>query len=504
MIDFPFFTQFLKISNLFTLGALAALIIVFIILTQAKKHKLSFTWRMSIALVAGLVLGLGIDIIGRNFGTGTYIQFSQGEIVSWLSLFGNGFLHLIQLLAVPVVFLSIIKVMTDVKAEALKSLTWKTVLLLLGTTAIAAVVGIVVVYAFHLQDSILASEITSQRAESMARIAARSFPEFFLDLIPSNIFAAFSSNSSIVSVVIIGALFAAAIRFLKVKKPDAVAPFVDLLDSLRVTVNSVLTNVIKVMPYGVAALVANTVVRNGLNSILGMVNFILALYAGVIIMLLVYVVLLLVAGINPLRFYQKSLNTMLFAFSSRSSVGTLPYTLDTLENELGVSGQTANFVGTLGTTIGMNGCAGVFPAMLATIVAAAVGTQMNIAFFVMIVLVVTVGSIGIAGVPGTATVAATVTLNGLGFGDAISSIGGVFGIDPIVDMGRTLLNVTGSMVSAVIVDKWNGTFDAKAFQSTSEEKVVATPKQGKVEAPKVEKAKATKSKKPTKTKKTKK
>jgi len=463
MIDFPFFTQFLKLSNLFTLGALVALILIFVLLSQAKKNGVSFTWRMTIALLAGLALGVAIDLIGRY--NGTYVQFSQAEIVSWFGLFGNGFLRLIQLLAVPVVFLSIIKVMTDVKADDLKSLTTKTITLLLGTTAIAAIVGIIVVYAFNLQNSILAAEVTAQRAESMARIASRSFPEFFLDLIPSNIFQAFSSNSSIVSVVIIGALFAGAIRFLKVKKPAAVAPFVDLLDSLRVTVNSVLTNVIKIMPYGVVALVANTIIRNGIGAIMSMLGFIVALYVAVIIMLLVYVVLLFLAGVNPIRFYKKSFNTMLFAFSSRSSVGTLPYTLDTLENKLGVSGQTANFVGTLGTTIGMNGCAGIFPAMLGTIVAAAVGIPMTLSYFVMIVLVVTVGSIGIAGVPGTATVAATVTLNGLGLGEAISSVGGVFGIDPIVDMGRTMLNVTGSMVSAVIVDKWNGTFNEKAFNA---------------------------------------
>jgi len=461
MIDFPFFTQFLKLSNLFTLGALIALIILFVGLSQAKKYKLSFTWRMTLALLGGLLLGVAVDLIGRY--NGTYVTFSRAEIVSWLGLFGNGFLRLIQLLAVPVVFLSIIKVMTDINTETLKTLTWKTVLLLLGTTAIAATVGISVVYLFNLQNSILAAEITSQRAESMAKIATRSFPEFFLDLIPNNIFEAFSTNSSIVSVVIIAALFAAAIRFLKVKKPTEVAPFVSLLDSLRTTVNSVLTNVIKVMPYGVVALVANTIIRNGIDAIRGMIGFIAALYAGVGIMLLVYVVLLFIFGVNPVTFYKKGMNTLLFAFSSRSSVGTLPYTLDTLENKMGVSGQTANFVGTLGTTIGMNGCAGVFPAMLATIVAAAVGIPMSISYFVMIVLVVTIGSIGIAGVPGTATVAATVTLNGLGLGEAMSSIGGVFGIDPIVDMGRTMLNVTGSMVSAVIVDKWNGTFDTKAF-----------------------------------------
>ena len=122
-----------------------------------------------------------------------------------------------------------------------------------------------------------------------------------------------------VSVVIIGALFASAIRFLQKKKPAEVAPFVTLLDSLKVTVNSVLTNIIKLMPYGVTALVANTIVSNGIEVILGMLGFILALYTGVIIMLLVYVVMLLAMGLNPITFYKKAFTTLVFAFSSRSS-----------------------------------------------------------------------------------------------------------------------------------------------------------------------------------------
>ena len=113
----------------------------------------------------------------------------------------------------------------------------------------------------------------------------------------------------------------------------------------------------------------------------------------------------------------------------------------------------------------MNGCAGVFPAMLGTLIAGAVGTELNLSFFVLVVVIVTVGSIGIAGVPGTATVAATVTLNGLGYGHTISSIGAVFGIDPIIDMGRTMLNVAGTMVSAIVVDKWDGTFNREIYDA---------------------------------------
>ncbi len=463
MIDSPFFKQFMKISNLYTLGAVLGLFAIILVLRHLKRKNVSFSNRTLIALILGLVLGFGIDIIGSN--SSVYNELARKEISVWFALLGSGFVRLIQLTAVPVVFFSIIKVVIDVKGDRIRSLTQKTFITLLSTTAISAMVGIFVVKLFNLQGSSFMGDLSQSSIDRIGSVAAKSFPEFFLDLIPNNIFDVFSKNGSIVSVVIIAALIASAMRFLLSKKADQVQPFITVLDAMRVTMNSVLVNIIKLMPYGVVALVANTIVSNGIQAIYAVLGFVVAIYVGVIIMLVVYAIILAFMGLNPLTFYKKAYTTMVFAFSSRSSVGTLPYTLKTLTEDMGVSGQSANFVGTLGTSIGMNGCSGVFPAMLGTLVAAAVGVDMNISFYVMVVLVVTIGSIGIAGVPGTATVAATVTLNGLGLGSAMSHIGSIFGIDPIIDMGRTALNVTGSMLSAIIVDNWEKTFDRDKFNS---------------------------------------
>lgn len=463
MIESPFFQQFLKVSNFYTLGAVAGLVLVVVLLGVLKNKKVSFSNRTLIALVLGLALGLGIDYLGST--SDIYTKFARKEISVWFSLLGSGFVRLIQLTAVPVVFLSIIKVVVDVKGNRIGKLTQKTFAVLLSTTAISALVGIFVVKVFNLQGGSFTGDLSASSIERMGNIAQQSFPEFFLNLIPSNILSVMSNNSSIVSVVIVAGLLATAIRFLKVKKPEQIEPLVSLLDSLREAMNSVLINVIKLMPYGVVALVANNIVSNGIAAITAVLGFIVAIYVGVIIMMVIYAIFLVLLGLNPMTFYKKGFTTIMFAFSSRSSVGTLPHTLKTLTEDMGVSGQSANFVGTLGTSIGMNGCSGVFPAMLATLVAAAVGVDMNLSFYLMTVVVVTIGSIGIAGVPGTATVAATVTLNGLGLGAAMTHIGSIFGIDPIIDMGRTALNVTGSMFSAIVVDTWENTFDRDKFNS---------------------------------------
>ena len=475
LIDAPFFTQFLKVSNYYTAGGIALLILSLGVMKYLKDKRINFSKRMIYALILGLLLGVVIDLMGSD--SEIYTEFARTEINAWYALVGSGFLKMIQLLAIPVVFLSIIKVVIDVKGERLKYLTGKTFATLLGTTAISAALGIAVVKLYRLNGAEFAGDLAADKAESISNIASQSFPEFFLKLIPNNIVSVMGDNGSIVSVVIIAAMFAGAIRFLQVKKPDQVAPFVTLLDSLKVTVISVLTNVIKLMPYGVVALVSNTIISRGIQAIMGMIGFIAALYTGVLLMLIVYVILLLFMGVNPIVFYKKAFTTLLFAFSSRSSVGTLPYTLKNLEEDLGVSQETANFVATLGTSIGMNGCAGVFPAMLGVLMGSAVGAEMDLSFYFLVVVVVTVGSIGIAGVPGTATVAATVTLNGLGFGHTIASIGAIFGIDPIVDMGRTMLNVAGSMVSAIMVDKWEGTFDKQAFLAPLNKKMKKSNRQ---------------------------
>lgn len=468
MINSPFFQQFLKASNFYTLAAIVALAGSIVILKKLKDRKVSFSNRMLIGLVFGLILGFGIDLIGGS--SDVYLNFGRIEISVWYSLVGRGFVKLVQLMAVPVVFLSIINVVIDVEGKRIKSLTAKTFTTLLSTTAISALVGILVVKLFNLQGSNFTGDLSASSIDRMSGIASQSFPEFFLNLIPNNIISVMGDNGSVVSVVVIAAMIASAIRFLKVKKPDQIKPLITLLDSLTLTINSTLINIIKLMPYGVIALVANTIISNGIAAIASVIGFIVAIYVAIIIMMLVYVVILLALGLNPLTFYKKAYTTIVFAFSSRSSVGTLPYTLKTLTEDLGVSKETANFVGTLGTSIGMNGCAGVFPAMLATLVAAVVGVEMTISFYFLVVIVVTVGSIGIAGVPGTATVAATVTLNGLGLGAAMSYIGSIFGIDPIIDMGRTALNVTGSMISAIVVDNWEDSFNrdlynAKTMQS---------------------------------------
>lgn len=164
---------------------------------------------------------------------------------------------------------------------------------------------------------------------------------------------------------------------------------------------------------------------------------------------------------------KKSFATMLMAFTSRSSVGCLPMTIETLTKKLGVDQGTASFVAGFGTTAGMQGCAGIFPALLIIYVCNVTGTPIDITMIVMTIFVVTIGSLGIAGIPGTATMAASVGLSGVGMGAQFAMVSPILAIDPIIDMPRTMLNVTGSLTNALVVDKLMGSLNEKDYKDMS-------------------------------------
>lgn len=156
---------------------------------------------------------------------------------------------------------------------------------------------------------------------------------------------------------------------------------------------------------------------------------------------------------------------LILAFTSRSSAGCLPVTIETLVTRLGVNQGTASFVAGFGTTAGMQGCAGVFPAMLIVYVCHLTGTPLDITMLVMTVIVVTIGSLGIAGIPGTATMAASVSLSGVGMASSFSLIGPILAIDPLIDMMRTMVNVSGSVTNSIMIDKQLGTLDMTKYNS---------------------------------------
>ena len=273
-----------------------------------------------------------------------------------------------------------------------------------------------------------------------------------LNLFPNNI-VAHMVNNQMIPVIIFAVFIALSINFEARRKPEAVKPVTDLIEASSKVMVGVTKMVIKFTPYGVFALMANAAGRNNIETLKSLLVYILLMY-GVMLIHFVFVQLGLIAVVgklNPVQFVKNIFPAQVVAFTSQSSYGTLPVTVKTLTDRNGVSEKIASFVAPLGANIGMNACGGIFPAMVAIFTANAFGINLQFTDYILIIFTTTIASIGIAGVPGIATIAATVVLATLGL--PIEGIALVAGVDALIDMGRTAINVTGTMVAATLTAK---------------------------------------------------
>lgn len=438
-----FLSEFLLITNIHTVLMIFLLIGVFLIISKMSK-KLKFNKLMITSIFIGLILGIFIQAVVKFPSDPTSITWIN-EITAWYGLFGNGFMDLLKMIVVPLVLVSIIRVIMNMKDDNLGKLTFRSMSMFFVTTAIAAIIAIVVANLFKLGTNL---EVVNSSNEVREIV---SLPSTIRGLLPSNPVQAMAEGNT-VAVVIFAVFLGLAIRRLRRKYMDIIKPFIDLVEAFYKIIVSVAITVIKMMPYAVVPLMASTIASRGVKSLLDVTDFILALYISVVIMFLVHIIIIAASGMNPITYIKNSSKALILAFTSRSSLGTLPVTMEVLTDNLNVDLGTASFVTSLGSNMGMNGCAGIYPALVSVMIANMAGVQMNFTFYVMLIIVITISSLGIAGIPGTATMAVSVVISGMGMASYFPLAGAIIAIDPILDMGRTMLNVNGAMTAAVAVD----------------------------------------------------
>lgn len=438
-----FLSEFLLITNIHTVLMIFLLIGVFLIISKMSK-KLKFNKLMITSIFIGLILGIFIQAVVKFPSDPTSITWIN-EITAWYGLFGNGFMDLLKMIVVPLVLVSIIRVIMNMKDDNLGKLTFRSMSMFFVTTAIAAIIAIVVANLFKLGTNL---EVVNSSNEVREIV---SLPSTIRGLLPSNPVQAMAEGNT-VAVVVFAVFLGLAIRRLRRKYMDIIKPFIDLVEAFYKIIVSVAITVIKMMPYAVVPLMASTIASRGVKSLLDVTDFILALYISVVIMFLVHIIIIAASGMNPITYIKNSSKALILAFTSRSSLGTLPVTMEVLTDNLNVDLGTASFVTSLGSNMGMNGCAGIYPALVSVMIANMAGVQMNFTFYVMLIIVITISSLGIAGIPGTATMAVSVVISGMGMASYFPLAGAIIAIDPILDMGRTMLNVNGAMTAAVAVD----------------------------------------------------
>ncbi len=461
-MDKQFFQMFLMFSQIQTVAIIAVLFVIFYILKKMRDKKVNFSLRMLFALFIGLGFGFALQYLAQfpdSKEASAIIWYNEAK--HWFGFVSSVFVAFIKMLVIPLVGICIIKVIIEIdKNIKISSLLSISLFWILFSTAIAASLGILLAYNFQLGDNFTAYEGTRQIRE------IQTFSSIILGLIPSNIISVMNKEN-IIAIVIFA--FFVGICAKKVSKKEEYAQAFQTFENFVLVFYNIMMNmtaaVIRFMPYAVVCMMANVLLSNGFEAIKTAGLFIMLIYIAMLIMFGVHFLLLASQGLNPIKYAKKAFPVWLFAFSSRSSLGTLPMTTSTLQNKFGVNSAIANFVASIGTTTGLNGCAGYFPALAAVFVAFATHTHIDFTFALMIVLVAVIGSLGIAGVPGSATMAASIMLAGIGFGNNFVMLSLILAIDPIIDMARTASNVSGAMTSALCTAKNLKALDKEIYNS---------------------------------------
>lgn len=443
----------------------AALLYVFY---RMQKRHAKFSTRVYTALAIGIVFGGLLQLI---FGVNNEV-ISQS--VEWINIVGEGYVGFLQMLIMPLVFVSIVGAFTKMKvSEKLGKISATVLTSLLATTAIAALIGIGTTILFGLQGAKFtegAAETAriSELATRQETIEGMTIPQQILSFIPKNVFAdlAGSRATSTIGVVIFAAFVGIAYLGIKRKAPKEAEFFSNLIDSLYKIVMRIVTLVLRLTPYGVFALMTNVMATSDFVAIVNLGKFVLASYLALFAVLIVHSLILMSVKVNPIDYFKKAFPVLSFAFTSRSSAGALPLNIETQTKALGVDEATANFSASFGLSIGQNGCAGVYPAMLATIVAPAAGINVfSPGFILMLIAIVTISSFGVAGVGGGATFASLIVLGAMNLPVAI--VGLVISVEPLIDMARTATNVSGSMVAGIVTSARIKDLDREAIKDDS-------------------------------------
>ncbi|MGL5088170.1 MAG: cation:dicarboxylate symporter family transporter [Cetobacterium sp.] len=458
-----FFERFLMISDFKTVGFLVALLVILFLINMLPKKKFNFSAKVMIATVIGLILGLAIQYVAGFPENPMDLVFVK-ETTLWYSLLGGGFISLIRMLVIPLVMVSIIHVIINMKEDAnLGSLVKRSLIVTLAMVAISVGVGIFLGEIFQV-GKVSTNGLEIALTNNTGKIREMSnIVDTLKALIPSNPVEAMV-KLNIVGLVIFSAIVGVAAKRMSKKYMNIVKPFFDLINAFQKIIVSMAMSIIRWMPLAVVPLLANTIAQKGIGAIAEVGKFIAVLYLATAIMFVIQMIAVAFFGLNPFIYVKKSISLMILAFTSRSSVGCLPVTISTLTNKLGVSESTASFVASFGTTAGMQGCAGIFPALTIVFVTNMSGQPLDITLIVMSIIVVAISSLGIAGIPGTATMAASVALSGTGLASLFPLINPILAIDPIIDMPRTMLNVIGSVTNALMVDKSLGSLNQKMYQ----------------------------------------
>nr|WP_232321760.1 dicarboxylate/amino acid:cation symporter [Microbacterium aurum] len=423
----------------------------------------SFGFQITIALIAGILLG----ILALNLGPDA--EGNPNGLSATLTTIGNGYVTLLKTAVIPLIFLAIVASITQLRRVTNAARLAGQTLLWFGITALIAVtIGIILGVTIQPGNRVDHADLAEGDP-----YAVGTWWNFLKGLIPQNFLGLSVSGTAdldtgaVVTSVSFNVLqiivISVAVGMAALKLGKRAEPFVAFTESSLKVVQRVLWWIIRIAPLGTLGLIGSAVVTYGWEKLTTLVWFAVAVYIGLaLVLFVVYPILVKTHGLSIRQYFSGVWPAVQLAFVSRSSIGTLPLTQRVTERNLGVPREYASFAVPLGATTKMDGCAAIYPAIAAIFVAQFYGVELNIVSYLLIALVSVVGSAATAGTTG-AVVMLTLTLSTLGL--PLEGVGLLLAIDPILDMGRTAVNVAGQALVPTIVAKREGILDRGLYDA---------------------------------------
>ena len=423
-------------------------------------------WQILIGLIAGLVFGIVAILTGL-----------QDFTLNFIEPVGTIFIRMLQLVAVPLVIASLIVGITNLNdLTKLSRMGGKTIGIYMVTTVFAITIGLTVVNIFEpgkvlpedTRDGLFTSyqENIEGQEEAATELLERSPLQFVVDIVPSNFFAAASDNANMLQIVFVALII--GIGLMKIPE-DKSRVLVDFFDALNEVVIKIVEMIMKIAPYGVFALIASVIVELGGEDLTRTIELLQALLMyGLVVILglllqvaIIYTSLFKMFSNMSMRNFLKGIRpAQLLGFSTSSSLATLPLTMERVEKKLGVHEEVASFVLPVGATINMDGTS-LYQAVAAVFIAQAVGIDLSLSQQLIIVITATLASIGTAGVPGAGIIMLVIVLQAVEV--PVEGIALILGVDRILDMCRTAVNITGDAAVAVAVASTEGRLGEGSF-----------------------------------------
>ncbi|UPA18183.1 cation:dicarboxylase symporter family transporter [Borrelia puertoricensis] len=433
-----------------------------------KKH-ISFTKRLLVALGLGIAFGITMKHCYESE------SIILKETIEWINILGTGYIRLIKMMIIPLILVSIISAIVKLtNSQDIWKMSLSVILMLIFTAGIAAIIGIGTSLFFNLTAEGLQSgvdEITQGKKlnQGLERLQKTPITQKLSELIPENIFAdmAGTRSNSTIGIVIFAALVGIVALKVAKKKPESIEFFKQIISTAQDLTSGMIILILKSTPYAILAMITKISATSDISSIMKLGKFALASYIAIGITILMHMTLIALNRLNPIIFIKKAWPVLTFAFISRSSAATIPVNVEVQTKQLGVSEGTANLASAFGVSIGQNGCAALHPAMLAIMIAPTQGINPTDPLFLLqLIGIIIITSFGAAGAGGGATIASLMVLSSMNL--PVKLVGLIISIEPLIDMGRTSVNVSGSMVAGIITAKNLNQLDRNIYNNQNE------------------------------------